>query len=112
MPWPLPVPTPDVLRPPGAPGTADARAAAGPPRARPRPEEFPLLGLLRPLVTADVPVRAPGRGAPDAGPTIEVTIGRVDVRVDPPPASARRPPAPRPGVLPLAEYLVRRKGGR
>jgi hypothetical protein len=42
-------------------------------------------------------------------PTVEVTIGRVEVRSYPPPVSRRR--AASPGVLPLDEYLTRRGRG-
>ncbi|TQN42892.1 hypothetical protein FHU33_2303 [Blastococcus colisei] len=45
-------------------------------------------------------------------PTIEVTIGRVEIRSRPAPSAAPRQPAPRAGVLPLAEYLARRSGSR
>jgi hypothetical protein len=108
----VPVPAPAALRSAVGPGDTDSRTVAGHQRTHPRPGEFPLLGLLRPPVSPDVPVRAPERRALDPGPTIEVTIGRVEVRAAPPTPPARRPSGPRPGVLPLAEYLAHRTGGR
>jgi hypothetical protein len=101
-----------AARPAGTPVDADTPQVPGPAGVRPRPEEAPLLGQLRPQVGAAVPVRARARSAPDPGPTIEVTIGRVEVRAAPPTPPARRRPAPRPRVVPLAEYLARRTGGR
>ncbi len=108
----VPVPAPGELRPPGTPARAAPPGVPHPVRVRPWPEEVPLLGQLRPQAGADAPVRAPGRRAPDPGPTIEVTIGRVEVRAAPPTPPARRRSAPRPAVVPLAEYLARRTGGR
>lgn len=44
-------------------------------------------------------------------PTIHVTIGRVEVRATPPPASPSRTQRPAPSVMNLDEYLRRRAGG-
>jgi hypothetical protein len=57
----------------------------------------------------DAPAQRPG--SPPVAPTINVTIGRIEVRATPPPrapAPAPRPPAP---VMSLDEYLRQRAGG-
>jgi hypothetical protein len=50
----------------------------------------------------------------DSSPTINVSIGRVDVRaiISQQPASAQRPPAQKSGALSLDDYLKQRSGGR
>jgi hypothetical protein len=48
--------------------------------------------------------------APEAGPTIHVTIGRVEVRATPAPAARKRTRS-RPPVMSLDDYLRQRSGG-
>ena len=49
--------------------------------------------------------------SPPPGPTIEVTIGRIEVRATPPPAQPARERKPR-AALSLEEYMRQRNGGR
>ena len=48
----------------------------------------------------------------DQGPTIRVTIGRVEVRAALPPATPQRAPVRRRPALPLEQYLKRRSEGK
>ena len=50
--------------------------------------------------------------APEAPPSIRVTIGRVDVRTITAPPSAAKPAAPRPKPFTLDDYVRLRDGGR
>ncbi|HMR12467.1 MAG TPA: hypothetical protein PKE42_01915 [Arachnia sp.] len=105
-------------------GAPDAAAVAAPTRMRPegvvtkalRPTTAgtTIEPAIRPVLTA-----APDRAAYERGSratdsretTIHVTIGRVEVRAaSQPPQEARRRPSG-PNVLPLDEYLRRRRGG-
>lgn len=65
---------------------------------------------LAPLMPPAVP--APIRSTEVPAPTIQVTIGRIEVRATPPPAQPSRPRPPAPSAVSLEEYLRRRsKGG-
>jgi hypothetical protein len=69
---------------------------------------------IRPLQPAPAPLvpPAPVLGA-ESAPTIEITIGRVEVRAVQPPAPSRRPAAERRGPsLSLEDYLKERNRGR
>jgi hypothetical protein len=56
--------------------------------------------------------RASGRRATPSPPTIQVTIGRVEVRaVQPPSPAPAPPPAAEPPALTLDDYLVARDKG-
>lgn len=90
------------------------------------PGESPRQQILRPRVVlseekfpraVEAPLKGgdPRRKATEsatATPTIRVTIGRVEVRANLPPAPAPRSKPARPGpMLSLADYLKRRDGG-
>jgi hypothetical protein len=87
-------------QPSGGPRQAGATRRAAEP---PRPYAFP---SIEPAVP---PSGQPSRGGEPA-PTIQVTIGRVEVRaITPPPSDAPRPRSTRPeSVLTLDEYLKQR----
>jgi hypothetical protein len=117
---------------PGGPAAAVALPAViarpvAPPDSAEPPFAEPHLGTTHPGDPAERGLRprvrplsepSEGRGSsrsrsapPDSGPTIEVTIGRVEIRG---PAAAAQPPARRravdpPRVLALPEYLARRR---
>lgn len=55
--------------------------------------------------------RAELAAAPEAAPTIRVTIGRVDVRATPPPAPTPKVQRPKAPVMSLDEYLRERAEG-
>lgn len=67
---------------------------------------------LRPLTPAAriFPPHVPPAAAVVPPPTIQVTIGRVEVRATPPPAARQRPRAAAP-MLTLEDYLRRRASG-
>jgi hypothetical protein len=102
-----------VVTPPGEAKTAGIFE----PPARPvePPRRTPTPGVIaQPRVrrVADVPVpgQAPPGAMPAPAPTVQVTIGRIEVRAAPPaPAPAQR--ATRPAPMTLDEYLRQRKGG-
>ena len=114
------------IRPRPAPAREAPRAAAQPAESPPTaadPESALRRPAVRPEIT-DPPVhRDRGLGSPFTGgapfpdpsePTVRVTIGRVEVRNEPPPADlrpARRGRGPRRGPrLSLEGYLARRRG--
>ena len=66
--------------------------------------ELPRAKLAPPEVTASRPAEPPPA-------VIEVTIGRVEVRLVPPPAAPAQPAAKFAPALPLADYLARRHRG-
>ncbi len=57
------------------------------------------------------PVAWTGDDGAEPEPTIEITIGRIEVKAPPPPAPRARPARPGPRVS-LTEYLRRRREGR
>jgi hypothetical protein len=81
---------------------------AAPPRAAPEPLR-PVPGALHPpLPQPAAPPRREPPAPPPVGPSVEVTIGRVEVRVRPPgaPEPGRREPSPAPlPALSLDDYL-------
>lgn len=71
---------------------------------------------VRRLITGEGDARRPATesyNAPEAEtpPVIKVTIGRIDVRAVPQPASAKTAGAPPKGVMSLDDYLKKRSGG-
>jgi hypothetical protein len=52
----------------------------------------------------------PSPAAPESAPSIQVTIGRIEIRATPPPPSNTQP-RPGPPILTLDEYLRQRNGG-
>lgn len=101
------------LRAPARRAGAIDRSDAG---LEPREHTAMMQAVIRPraelAVERDTPSVSEQRW-PNTGPTIEVTIGRVEVRgYANTPAATRPQPAVQPGVLPLAEYLARRRGAR
>lgn len=95
--------------------SADAGLSAVP-RERPvissRPSEFPLQSPPSPPQI--VPESLPRRSETQAAPTINVTIGRVEVKAirDAPPPLRREQRGTGTAVMSLAEYLERRAAGR
>ncbi len=85
----------------------DSAAAPGMPQ-RVVPQQVRL--APRPL---SLPPVAPAASArPSAAPTIQVTIGRIEVRATPPaPATPRKAP-PKPAAMSLEDYLKQRNEGR
>ena len=70
--------------------------------------------LPRPSMFRDSDVSARNQAA-DAGPTVQVTIGRVEIRAvvaQPATAAPARRAAPSKPALSLSDYLQRREGGR
>ena len=70
---------------------------------------------LKPVQPPEQPFGPPRRmppGFPEPVPTIQVTIGRLEVRAVPPAAPVKTPEPQKQTVMPLAEYLRQRgKGG-
>lgn len=101
---------PPAPQPPAAPQSrkpADSAAAPGMPQ-RVVPQQTRL--ALRPV---SLPPVAPAASArPSVAPTIQVTIGRIEVRATPPaPATPRKAP-PKPAAMSLEDYLKQRSEGR
>ncbi len=97
----------------GASVCLEERAAAISAESLTPPPETP---TLLPVPGAPRPTSKPTplASTADESPTVQVTIGRIEVRAAPPPAPAsapRRTPARRAGPS-LAEYLRAREGGR
>ncbi len=84
----------------------------------PRPEPPPAQASPATIVAAPEVIPylepvAPPRSqtpAPEAGPSVQVTIGRVEVRATPAPAAPKKTRS-RPPVMSLDEYLRQRSGG-
>ncbi len=93
-------------RPPAAPTTSFPGPVTAPVPSSPAP---PLLSP--PSTPPSVSSVASPESSPAPAPSIQVTIGRVEIRAAPPPPAPARPaasaPARRP-ALPLEEYLRRR----
>ncbi|HSR50676.1 MAG TPA: hypothetical protein VLV83_07585 [Acidobacteriota bacterium] len=105
---PPPRPRPEGRTSAGRPSSKESprgsrRPAAQPPLGRPRGPSLEALGKIG-LPTVDKPVPL----APD---TIQVTIGRVEVRAVVAPSAQPRKPRPQPPVMSLDEYLKRQTGG-
>jgi len=62
-------------------------------------------------VTPPLPDLSPRRAPAEPIPTINVSIGRIEVRATPSPAAPPRKPAPAPRVMSLDEYLQSRSNG-
>lgn len=80
----------------------------------PHPLLPPSTTLLMPRLPAmhPLPSHAPSPQPVSApAPTIQVTIGRVEVRATPPPASPTRKPTSQPAVMTLDDYLKSRTNG-
>ena len=103
-------PAPPVV-PDLAPATRPARASSAPavPAASQAPSAEPVTRFLQPVVPP-LPDLAARNPPPQPAPTVNVTIGRIEVRATPPVASQRRP-APRPQIMSLDEYLQSRTNG-
>jgi hypothetical protein len=69
-----------------------------------QPHVTPYVEPAGPIPTGPVP-------RPEPTPTIQVTIGRVEVRAMPPPATGSKIERPKPPVMSLDEYLSRRASG-
>ncbi len=89
-------------------------------QAIPRPELYPVAEtrarvVAQPHVTRYVepagPVPTQPVARPEPTPTIQVTIGRVEVRATPPPVPPSKKERPKPPVMSLDEYLSRRASG-
>jgi hypothetical protein len=94
--------TVDRARPPAQ------RSAAAPMRSREASSIRPAPGTPSP-----VPQPAAQPLGADSAPTVEITIGRVEIRAVQPPAPTRRPAAERRGPsLSLEDYLKERNRGR
>jgi hypothetical protein len=113
-----PIALPERL--PGTPGANDRRSASAAPQTEVRPGLQVSAALTprsdtvaRPARVDARPLPRPPRGSErqrdaDPAPTIQVTIGRVEVRaVTSPPAAAR--PAPRSTLRSLDDYLKPRQ---
>lgn len=72
--------------------------------------------IVQPQVTSSIHPVAIGSAEPvepsRPAPTIQVTIGRIEVRATPPPASTQPKPRPASPVMSLDEYLRQRGGGK
>jgi hypothetical protein len=79
----------------------------------------PRTAVARPLVTPGIrpysppasPRLAAPWGTPEPTPTVNVTIGRVEVRATPPPVAPAKKEGSRPPVMSLEEYLRQRNQG-
>jgi hypothetical protein len=90
---------------------AEAAPVSGPPvtyRTEPSLRRDAAAG---PWPTADRPRRTPAHTPPAEPAAVEIHIGRIEIRsaATPPPAARKRDEHPR--VMPLDEYLRRRRGG-
>lgn len=115
---PVAVAEPDTVQSQSA---ADRQRAASPESAAPSPDQAPTPRLstavvVRPQIAA-IPIAEPARPTPfapgsaaETTPTIQVTIGRVEVRAVPPPPAPQKT-RPRPPVMTLDEYLRQRNQG-
>lgn len=74
-----------------------------------RPRE--VVPLLRPAQTPSMQARA-GKDEPPPAPVIQVSIGRVEVRMTPAPAPERKAESQAAPVLRLEDYLRLRNGGQ
>jgi len=88
------------------PEPADSPAPRPPPTFA-APPSGTTAALLAPPARA---VLAPRAKQPPE-PTIQVTIGRIEVRATPPPAPSTRPPTTAPAAVSLDEYLRQRSKG-
>lgn len=96
-----------------APGVAPLSPVPTPPASHTRAERIVVQPEVRPLAERPTPPSSALSLPPtSSGPTVHVTIGRLEVRATPPPPPARttRPTEPSPPVK-LDDYL-RRRGGR
>jgi hypothetical protein len=78
-----------------------------PPAAPETPPVIEVQPQISPMPESVTPAPAVG---PEPAPTIQVTIGRVEVRATPAPATSRKP-ATEPAVMSLEEYLRQRSAG-
>lgn len=92
---PLPIAAPAVEGGEGNVAAADGRRALA-----------PLVPIERPHLVVEQPAPAPER------PTVNIRIGRVEVRAVRPPAPSPSPERPTARIMSLDEYLRARAGGR
>lgn len=81
------------------------------PLAPPSVAVVPTVTSLAPIPQPEPPVAVPRNAPPPPDPVIQVTIGRVEVRGVAAPTVVRRTAEPPSGMLPLNDYLARRRGG-
>jgi hypothetical protein len=99
------------LTPPDRPSQAEA-AKTAPPEDRQPSKRDPASTVLQPKITVVEPAPSPARREAPA-PTIQVTIGRIEVRATPAAKAPVRERPAAPSSLSLEEYLRQRsKGGR
>lgn len=99
---------PSAVPVPLRPASAPSQPAPVLPRV-PAVVGAPFTGSVRPLVRPVSPAALP----PPEPPTVQVTIGRLEVRLTTGPApAAARTPAPAPATLSLEQYLKDRDGKR
>lgn len=97
-------------------GTAEIKGASQHQPAPPATVPTPALVVARPQVThapraePAAPQATKEALAPEVAPTIQVTIGRVEVRATPPAPALKRPRA-KPPAMSLDEYLRQRNQG-
>lgn len=116
--FPFP-PLAEVAREKPAEPTPSAAPAAAIPPAQPTKPVVPAVTLRTEQVKTAAPAanqpgshQPPVATSPEPIPTVQITIGRIEVRATPPtPAKAEKKPAPTP-VLSLEDYLRQRNGGR
>jgi hypothetical protein len=100
-----------------APGSIEQQHASALVPLDPQPEPAPTLVVVRPQVTPAPRAGPEAWSAPEAvgkqepAPTIQVTIGRIEIRATPPPASTPKRERSKPPVMSLDEYLRQRNQG-